>query len=110
MKIRILTPLSGDTVSHNHGDITDAYSDQQAQRLIDAGYAEIAGQTPPEPATVNGEPEPLPDDLPGHADLTAARLIDLRHLRLLHAAGFDFTSLNGIGDATAKKLAAYLKP
>jgi hypothetical protein len=40
MKIRMLTGLSGPEISLSPKDETDQFDDVEAQRLIDAGFAE----------------------------------------------------------------------
>jgi len=53
MKIRMLTSIAGADFALSSGDVTDRFSAAEAQRLIDAGYAEAVAV--PKPAAVKGK-------------------------------------------------------
>lgn len=46
MKLRMLTSMSGTLLTLNRGDITEAFTDKEAARLIKAGFAEPVGDEP----------------------------------------------------------------
>ena len=45
MKIQMLVSISGPEVTFSPGDITSVFSAAEAQRLVDAGFAEKVART-----------------------------------------------------------------
>lgn len=57
MKIKMLTSLAGDDFALAPGDETDRFGADEAQRLVEAGYAAPAVADKVERATKNPAPE-----------------------------------------------------
>lgn len=59
MKIRMLTGISGPTINVSPKEKTEAFSDDEAQRLIDSGQAELVDGTPAVVVSIE-KPKPAP--------------------------------------------------
>ena len=46
MKIKMLVSISGPEVTFSPGDVTSSFSAAEANRLVDAGFAEKVARTP----------------------------------------------------------------
>jgi len=46
MKIKMLVSISGPEVTFSPGDVTSIFTDSEASRLVDAGFAEKVARTP----------------------------------------------------------------